>query len=183
MSDPTAFEDLLQAAALPEKTVELCLRPDLVAEVEDLERELRDLRTSTVTMSDRGKLRRVAEQIEARRADMQQASVVFRLRGLNRRDWAALIAAHPGRKDSDVDRKLGYNTESFFPAIIRASIIEPLLSDEQWERLDAVLPSSQFDALLDAALAVSRRKVDVPFSLAASATLQSSGETSSPQSA
>lgn len=177
------LSDLLEQASLPEKTVEVCLRGDLVAQVEDLERDLRDLRTNTQTLADRGKARQLAEQIEQVRAEMQNSSVVFRLRGLNRKQWADLLAAHPPRRNDETDKALGYNTETFFPALIRTCLVEPSVDDEQWERLDALLSSAQFDALVDAALAVSRRKVDVPFSFAASATLANSGETSKPQSA
>jgi hypothetical protein len=178
-----ALADLLNDAALPEKTVEICLRGDLVAEVEDLERELRDVRTSIETMADRGRARQLAEQIEKAREAMRQASVVFRFRGLNRRAWSALVVGNPPRKDVEGDRALGYNPEMFFPALIRACLIEPSLDDEQWEQLDALLSSAQYDALVDASLAVSRRKVDVPFSFASSAVLADSDETSRQPSA
>jgi hypothetical protein len=178
-----ALADLLNDAALPEKTVEVCLRGDLLAEVEDLERELRDARISVQTMADQGRARKIAEQIEKAREAMREASVVFRLRGLTRKAWAGLVGAHPPRKDNDTDRALGYNMDTFFPALIRACVTEPELNDETWERLDPALSSAQFDELVDAALAVSRRRVDVPFSYAASVTLQSSGETSKQPSA
>lgn len=178
-----SLDDLLASAALPEKTVEVYLAGRVVAEIEEAERELRDQRANAQTMADRGRTRQIAERIEALRAEMQSSALVVRLRGLNRKAWAALLAEHPPRRDQDVDKQLGYNVDTFFPALIRACIIDPVLDDAQWEQLDAVLSSSQYDALADAALAVSRRKVDVPFSFAASATLQNSDETSKPQSA
>lgn len=162
---------LLDQAALPEKTVEICLRGDLVAEVEDLERQLRDLRTNTQTMADRGEARRLAEKIEAVRGDMQAASVVFLLRGLNRHGWRTLMAAHPPRDGEQADQTVGYNIDEFWPALVRACIVTPEIDDAQWQQLDEVLSSAQFDQLADAAMAVCRRKVDVPFSFASSATL------------
>jgi len=184
------LDQMLSTAALPERTVEVCLRGDLVAQVEDLERELRDLRTNTVTMADRGRARGLAEQIETLRVEMQSSVVVFRLRGLNRKAWAGLLGLHPPRndpgtskKDQDTDKALGYNVETFFPALIRACLVEPAMSDEQWKRLEELLTSKQYDDLIDAALAVTRRKVDVPFSFASSAMLATSGETSRQPSA
>lgn len=178
----TDLSALLSSAALPEKTVELCLRGDLVAQVEDLERQFRDLKTSSQMMSDAGKKRQLAEQIEALRIDMQQSSAVFRLRGLTRRGWQELLAAHPKRDGEDRDQLLGANADTFWTALVRACIIDPAIDAEQWEQLDAVLSSAQFQDLADAAMAVSRRKVDVPFSFASSATL-ASAETSKPPSA
>lgn len=174
----TGLAALLDSAALPEKTVEVCLRGDLVAQVEDAERELRDVRTNAQTMADRGAARVLAERIQALREEMQSSSVVFRLRGLTRQGWTALLTEHPPRPGEQTDKTLGYNTDTFFPALIRACLVEPELNDEQWEQLDAVMSAAQFDDLADAALAASRRKVDIPFSFAASATLSTSGETS-----
>lgn len=185
MSTQTSSQDLdtqLDEASLPEKTVEVCLRGDLVAQVEDLERELRDLRTNTETMADQGRARKVAERIEAARAEMSAKAIVFRFRGLDRHGWAQLLTDCPPRDGVATDKALGYNPETFYPALIRRCLVEPQVTDEQWERLDARLSSGQFDSLADTALAVSRRKVDVPFSFAASATLRSSAETSPPQS-
>lgn len=177
-----SLDDLLNSAALPEKTVEVCLRGDLTAEVEDLERQMRDVRTNAQTMAERGTVSALAQRIEELRREMQSSAVVFRLRGLNRAGWTALLRAHPPRKDDKVDAAMGYNVETFFSALIRACLLEPEVTDEQWERLEALLSSKQYDDLADAALTVSRRKVDVPFSFAASATLRTSDETSKPQS-
>lgn len=178
---PQGLDALLDAAALPEKTVEVCLRGDLVAEIEDLERELRDLRTNTETMADRGKARLLAEKIEAARDEMQQYTQVFRLRALNRKAWSALIGLHPPRKDEDGDLALGYNVETFFPALIRGCLVDPQIDDAQWERLDDMLSTRQYDDLAEAAIAVCRRKVDVPFSWAGSAArMRFEGESEQP---
>lgn len=168
----------LAAAALPETTVELCLRGDLVAQVDDLERQLRDLKTNTSTMANLGAARKLAERIEEHRAAMVAASVVFTVRGLTRDAWTRLVAACPPRDGDATDRSLGYNQETFWPALLRASVITPALTGEQWDKLTGALSAGQYDQLVNACLQVSRRKVDVPFSFAASATLQSSDETS-----
>lgn len=172
----TDLSALLDSAALPERTVEVCLRGDLQAEVEELSRELQQARATT--LADRGEMRKLAEQIEKTREAMLDSTVVFRLRGLNRAAYSSLMVGHPPRDGNDGDATVGYNADAFFPALIRACMVEPDLTDEQWDRLVEVLSSGQFDALADAALAVCRRKVDVPFSFAASATLLASDETS-----
>jgi hypothetical protein len=168
----------------------VCLRGDLVAQFEDLERDLRDARTDTQTMADQGRARQLAEQIEAVRQEMQQSAIVFRLRALNRKAWAKLLTEHPPRKKGTApdeavegDQSLGYNVETFFPALIRQCLIEPEVDDAQWERLDSLLSTRQYDDLAEAAIAVCRRKVDVPFSFAASAMTANYGGDSEQQSA
>ncbi len=168
----------LEHAALPEGTVQVCLRADLVVRFEELERELAAMSPRTVTLADRGARRHVATAIENARQQMLAASHTFRLRGLSRVSWLELVGAHPPRADDQHDRRSGYNLETFFPALVRACLIDPAPTDEQWARLETVLSAGQFDELIDKALGLSRRKVDVPFSFAASATLATSDATS-----
>lgn len=155
----------------PEKTVEVCYRGDLVAQIEDLERTLRDLRTNAQTMADRGEARKVAEQIEAVRAEMQAETEVWRLRGRTREEWVKLLGDHAPREDDERDSAVGFNADTFWPALIRACLVEPALEDDEFDELTSEMSSYQFDSLADAAMAVSRRRVDVPFSFASSATL------------
>jgi hypothetical protein len=183
MPKPSGLDAMLVAASLPEKTVELCLRGDLVARIEDLERDLRTALTNQHTMADRAKSRKVAEQIEAVRTEMHDSAVVFRFRGLNRRAWVDLLAEHEPRKDNAEDAEWGYNTDTFFPALLRACLIDPEVDEEQWERLESVMTAKQFDELVDVALTVSRRSVDIPFSFASVVAIQNFDGNSKPQSA
>jgi hypothetical protein len=172
----SALDEILSHAALPERTIDLCLRGDLVARMQDLEAELVAAREASKSIEDTAP-RRLAEQIEALRAEMKSATVTFRLRGLPRRTWADLVATHEPDPKQSGHRALGYNPHTLFPALAKACIVDPALTDEQWDRLEGALSAGQFDELANAALAVTRREVDVPFSLAASATLASSDET------
>lgn len=173
------FTERLAAASRPVRVVPVCLRGDLVAEVQRLEEQLQQARRASVdTLAGRGDARRIAEQIEALREQMLEATEEFRLQGVNARVWQQLVVENPPRPNDAQDRQLGYNAESFFPALVRACVVSPELDDDAWATLLDVLSFGQFDELAGAALAASRYKVDVPFSPAASATLQSSGETS-----
>lgn len=190
-AETSSLDALLNSAALPEKSVEVCLRGDLVAEVEELERSIRDARTDTtaVTMADRGKITQMARRIEQIRRTMIDSTVTFRFRSLGqkgwkdeagnqRKSWPDLITAHEPRDGVPADQQLGYNVESFFPALLRESLLTPVMTEEQWGKLEAVATSRQYDDLVETCLALNRRKVDVPFSFAASASLQTSGEKS-----
>jgi hypothetical protein len=173
-------EALIRGAKLPERSVAVCMRPDLVAEHERLNRELdKSANRPRTSLADGGETNRLAEQIRALEADMEESTVEFKMRAMPRPTWKAFVAAHPPRKNGDeVDERdayVGLNAETFFPAIIRRCTISPELPDDVWTLLlDEKLTDRQFDNLANAAWALNRGEVDVPFSRAASRVLSNS---------
>src|SRR5690606_35869875 len=121
-------QEIISAAKLAEKTVPICMRGDLVAEVEDLERQMAaSQQRNDGRLVGNPEARQLAEQIEALRETMQESTIVFRLRAMHRRDWPELVAKHPPRKDDVHDKALGINRATFFDEAIPKSIIEPEL--------------------------------------------------------
>jgi hypothetical protein len=137
----------LASARRPELTVALCLRGDLIAQIQDLERQL-DGATKN-------------KKVQSLQKEMQDATVVLRLRGLSNPEWHKLVAEHEPRDGNSGDKAFGFNVETFFPALIKACL-QDRVSDEQWTQLQDTLSSGQFEELSNAAVAVSRRKVNVP---------------------
>jgi hypothetical protein len=179
------FAELLAQARPAERTIRLCLRGDLQARFEELDRQLRRARETEPSSLAGSGAPAIAAQIEALRGEMEQSSVTFRLRALPRRRYQALTEAHPPRRDPDGkiipdDAEQSVNTSTFWFALARACVVEPTMDDGQYSRLvDEVLSNGQFEALAVGALAVCRGAVDVPFSLAASEILRTSGGGSS----
>jgi hypothetical protein len=161
---------LLGQARLPERSVELCLRGDLAAELEELDRQFAALPESDGRLTSGAERRRLGEQAAALRGQMKASTVVFRLRGLSRRTWDALVKAHPPVEGVDEHKVFGYNTETFFDALVRASVVDPVLDDEQWTALIDVVTTNQWRKLALTAQTLSIGEVNVPFSRAASAT-------------
>lgn len=177
-----SLDSMLDGARLAERSVELCLRGDLQADFEDLERQLKELRSGDqrderLTSGAEG--RALAEQIETLRADMADAMVEFRIRALPRAKWSKLLKDHP-----DADPKKQFNVDTFVPALLRMSVVDPELTEGQWVKLigddttDAVLSASQYDLLSDTAWTLNRQDAKVPFSQLASALLRNSEPTS-----
>lgn len=172
MSD---IKERIKAARLPERTVQLCLRGDLQAEFEDLERQLEEaLRVPADALEGDASVP-LAERIEALRQQMLDETVTFRLRAMTRSAWRAFVAEHPPRKDpetGDIDERdqvLLLNVETFYPDLIRRSVFDPELDDSEWALLlDEALTDRQFGVLADAAWGLNRRDIDIPFSSAAS---------------
>jgi hypothetical protein len=166
------FKTMLAEAKLPESTVEVCLRGDLAADHEALERQLEQAERSgadSLAGSGAGEL---ADKILALEAEMREHTYEFRLRALPRPAWRGLCAEHPPRKGDDgavVDAdRIGVNADTFYDAIIRACLVDPELADDEWGQLVDALTDRQYDVLADAAWGLNRREVDIPFSRAAS---------------
>lgn len=175
------IKSLIRGAKLPERTVPICLRADLVAEIEAAERDLTEAqRAPRDSLAAGSRVRELAERIEALRERMQEHTISFRLRALPRPRWRELIAEHPPRKGEDGsvderDKYIGVDTSTFYEAMIRACVVEPELDDDDWRiLLEDSLTDRQFDELATAAWALNRHEVDIPFSLAASRVIRSS---------
>lgn len=169
MSDIKA---LLKQAKRRQTTEQVCLRGDLAGQYEQLQRELAKLPPNNKLGGDPERLRITAE-MDGLREEMQAGTVPFVLQALPEPDFQKLVEGHPPRRDGDgvneLDAQNGYNRATFLPALIRASVIEPLLDEEDWELLFAEgLGYGQVGQLAAAADRVNGGRVDVPFSPAGS---------------
>lgn len=170
-------DDILLGAKLAEDTVPVCTRGDLVDEFRRLDRELVESRAKAA--ADPRLAGSGATAVEARlseiKGQIEAATVQFRLRALGRR-WNRLVEEHPPRKapDGKVNeedaRNGGVNTDTFFPALIRASTVEPQLRDETWDALldpdGKLLNEAQYRRLKRSCWDLNVQEPDVPFSFA-----------------
>lgn len=170
------IEALLDQAAQPEQSLTLCLRGDLRAEWEALERQFGEVRKRPrESLADDGGAS-IAAEMKQLEEQMRSSIVAIRLRALPRREWKKLIEAHPPK--TDTDKKIGLDQASFYDALIAKCLISPELSSEQLTKMLDVITSGQYDELAEAAWALNRRDVQVPFSPTASRITQNSDETS-----
>ncbi|WP_033288249.1 hypothetical protein [Amycolatopsis jejuensis] len=177
------IDALLASAKLPEDTVALCLRPDLRDRFEKLDGELLRERSDRTTLAPGLREGELADELAALEAEIAEHTLPIVLRGLSHEPWAKLLAAHPPREDKPGDLAMGMNLETFVPAMVRASIVEPELSDEQYELLIDVISDNQYATLQNAAWLLSRGDKDSPvFNRAASRETPDSGETPRRQS-
>lgn len=171
-----SVDAILAKAALPERTVPHCVRGDLVAEVERLERELAQAQTKDARLTGNTQAREIAERIEAVRAEMQDSVVEFTLRAMPKRAFQKFLVDHAPREDNAQDRLLGYNSETLTDDLVLASLASPELTDEQWEKLCDCMTAAQWNEFVEAANALNMQGVSVPFSLSASRILRASDE-------
>lgn len=169
------MQALLASAKLPEKEVRICLRADLLVAFEAAEAALAEQQRRAGDSLGAGEgIEAAAQRVVDISDEMAAASAVFKLRAVGRRRWTALYAEHPPRPDDKRDAMTGFNRDAFFDALVKACIVEPEISDSDWEALANLLSAAQWDALVEAAWDVNQAGVDVPFSSAASRALNRS---------
>lgn len=170
----------IRNAHRPERTVELCLAGDLVAEWELLDRQRVAALRNTADSLDGGAAGEIVAQMEALRERMAAATITVRLRALPRAAYTRLLGEHGPRRDDEgqvvPEDVAGWNSETYWPAVIRASWLEPQLApDVLDELLDEALSQRQFDELATVAHLVNRGRVDLPNLPAGSTTTRTSG--------
>jgi hypothetical protein len=180
---------IIAGARRPERIVEIPMRGDLQAEMGQLEERLIELEAAKAkpgaSLSGSPEAAPIAARIEELRAEMRESVVEFRVRALPKvrgrgsvrkePTWDELKDANPPRDDNADDKQQGVNLDEFHEQLLRLSIVDPVLDDEDWAALLDVLTDGTYSLLVNQCYAVNRRDIDVPFSSAALQILRSSG--------
>lgn len=101
-------------------------------------------------------LQQACADVDRLMAEAVTDTVVFRFHALSRDAYNTLLRAHPPREDEARDAVLGYDPTGFYSALLRASLHRPAMTEQQWDRLDAVITDEQFDQLVNAVVRVNR---------------------------
>ena len=164
----TAADILAQAENVDHRrtaTVRMLLRQDLARQHADLEAELLAAKSGDDNENRTPQAPAIAQRIVALEAEMEAAKVTFTFRAVGRRDWVNLIAAHPPTKaqiktlsDASPDplkrMALEFNPDTFPVAAIAAASIDPEMSVEDVQRLEAALSDAQWSQLWAKAIEV-----------------------------
>lgn len=173
-----SIEDILTQAKPPESVVTLCLRGDLVAEYEDLERRLDSASETVESLGDVSPAAEIRARMVDLARDMVSGSVTFRLRAMTAKAWSDLFARQPDMPKPDDEGKVAdadadvYRAGMFdwFRLVVAATCCEPEMTPEQAGELADVLSHVQWDELATAAWNLNTGKQTIPFSVAAFAS-------------
>lgn len=175
-SQSKSTKELLASAKLPERSVSICLRGDLVADIAELERELEALVKDAAAnrrMSSKSGQKALADQIEAKRAEMAEHTLTMRLRAMTSAKWRELVRKYPPAKDDKTG--LGVDLMRFMGEAIPASVVEPTdMDDEDWQTFNENVPPAEVTRLMSAVWEMNTQGVDIPKSLIASVVNQRS---------
>jgi hypothetical protein len=167
---PSSIEDILAKAKPREKVVMVCIRGDLAGEAERLQDELSRVSEDwePADLGDVHPGRAIADQLKAVHKQVREAEEPFTLRYIGDKAYSDLMAAHPAENDQEA-----FNSETFPRALVAASCVQPVMSEEQVIELFEVINEGEIKKLFDAAWDVHNSSDIIPFSLAASALLAS----------
>lgn len=170
---PTARDPLaiIAEARLPEATVPLCLRGDLQAELQAAALALAEAvkaKESHPGMAPGPELNTAIDAAQAKADDisaaMDAATVRFRFRGLTRKEFTRIFAAHPPRKGDEEDRKAGHNRDDVSRDYVRIGCVDPVLTGEAWDELEDRITVHQWGQLVAAVDQLTHQQAtSVPF--------------------
>jgi hypothetical protein len=163
-------KELLAAAKLPERSVSICLRGDLVADIEARERDLAAAvadDASNKRLGTKSQAPAIAADIEAMRAEMSDSMLHMRLRALTTTKWRELVRKFPPGKDDKGG--LGVDILALMGEAIPASVVEPDdMDDDDWRMLNDSAPAAEMTRLMNVVWELNTQGVDVPKSRLAS---------------
>jgi hypothetical protein len=177
---------VIAGARRAERVVPVVMRADLAAECQHLERQIRDLELEqsgpAASLSGNPAARELAERIEALRVEMRESIMEFTIRALPGRrsknakvpTWLQLKESCPPREGNAKDKENGVDMDAFNEALVRVSIVDPVLDEDDWGNLLEALSDAAFTEIVGHCYGVNQDDTDVPFSYAASRILKTS---------
>jgi hypothetical protein len=164
------IDELLDEITPIERTVAVCLRGDLVAEMELLETELAQARTTDMLTNEPDRAPVIAQSIEDVQQQIVAATRTFRFRALPGRDWADLIAQYPPSKDQRTDG-WDYDPATFPVYAVAACAVDPVMTPTKAQQLYGKISTGQWTKLWRAVMAANAGEDRLPKSVAATVSL------------
>ena len=120
------------------------------------------------------------ELVEATR----ERAVKVTLRAVPHRVYRQLQDAHPARPGNKRDEIYGVNEDTFFPALVKAALVSPEVTDEQFEEFLTSVATPALMRLSNAAFELTTGEVTLPKSSAVSVLqrMRESGSRQQPDS-
>jgi hypothetical protein len=186
----TPMQQLLDAAAIdanyraPQAIATVCLRADLTTEIEQLEADLKSVERADEENNRAPEAPALAQRILELQAEAAAATVRFVFQSMGRRRWSDLIRSHKPTEEQkrlaeESDMIVAFNTDTFPPAAMHASCIEPAnLTLDWWQQIYDRWGEGQVRVLFNACQAAHFGVADVPKAPRAAALMNGSARNS-----
>lgn len=152
-----ATRDHLRSQKKPlTKYVEILLDPDVLDAYDRAQERLGEATASNRDIRQR--------ELDEAKAKLVEATVTMKFQSLGRKRYEALIAEHPPTEEQneqalkETQGEAGYNIETFPPALIHASCVDPELSEEDVQEIYDTWNTAELMALFFAALEVNTQR-------------------------
>jgi hypothetical protein len=168
--------DTMRAATPLVRQVTLCLDGTLQGEYDALQKELVQVslgiqREDSLAPTGQAAADRISADLNRIHDKMAASEVVFNFRALSWMRALMLRAEHPPRDGELVDRSLGYNVETYTPALVREACASVVgadgkvvtdIPDDVWDSMLTALNIEQVEVLRRAALQANESATTVP---------------------
>lgn len=172
------IEELLAEATPQEEALPLCLRGDLRAQWEELDRDFAAASRQAVSLGEPSPAKVIAQRMQELRGEIEAATVQFRLRAVPPRQWSAFRDTRPLKGDDQSDEDWENVWHGWICQVVALSCVDPVMTPEQADRLSAKLSNRQWVDLTNTAWRLNEERERVPFSAAASVLIAIDGEKS-----
>lgn len=166
-----SLDEILNGRKLPQKSIPICMRLDIMADIEELERAIQAAQGNAVddvrmtgTESD---VESLTEKIRELEAIGRQYTVDLRIQALDRKEWAAQVA-EASTEDDDGNSKLNLSDLTANVLALPGVILAPEMTADQRDRFLAGLSDGQWETVMQGTFNLNRRTVTVGKSLTAS---------------
>lgn len=178
------IDQILAGRKLPQTSIPLCLRLDVMSEIEELERQINALRSGVEdddprlvgTETDAAAL---ADRIRELEEVARQYTIDLRIQALEKKEWAAKVAQFT-EEDDEGNAKLDMGAVVEHVLTLPGVIISPEMSGSQRDQMIAGLSDGQWETVLKKVFDLNRRTVSVGKSLTASLVTRPKNSTPAP---
>lgn len=123
---------------------------------------------------------RLAAEYDALMAEARESGIVKILLRAAGRPWRQLKDEHPPRPDNEYDEMLGVNRATFFEPAVKLCIVDPVVTDAQYDEFAEGLSSAQWERVSSTAWQVNEGETSIPKSSAVSLLQQTRDDGSKP---
>lgn len=161
-TDKPSIAEIRRLKKPNERSVTLILEPEILRQIKDLEKAyLREKR-----LDDREnrvpKAPAIQKAIESLRDEAEE--ITFTFRDIGRKRFDDLLNEHPPTKEEKEEKNYQYHPETFGPALLAATAIDPPMSIEDAQAIFDEWSQGEVEALFMTALAACTERASVPFS-------------------
>lgn len=155
-----AIAALLKQVKPAQASIRLCLRGDLLGQLDLIRDDLgRHDGWTPDALSDTDPRVELRADLAALEQEMRDATAVFTFQSIGDKAWSDLLAAHPAREGQEES----FDPATFPVALIAASGMDPVMTEDDVRELFDVFTLQQRNALFSAAYSANIRGVDIPF--------------------
>lgn len=178
-----SLDEILNGRKRAQKSIPICLRLDVMAEIEELERSIQASQGNAVDdlrmVDDTGDVPATVDRIRELEAIAHQYTIDLRVEALERQQWSDEVGKYTETQDNG-DTKLNIAGLVEHVLTLPGVVTAPAMSTDQIRGLIAGLSDGQWERVMNDVFNLNRRTVDVGKSLTASLAMQPKNEKPGP---